>query len=196
MNVNFINLMIPKKFFDNIISSLTDTQKKTIAIAVGVFSCIALAYHFYRFCNFKASTLGSTDSIDTPKNSNSNTPKGKFNPLEEKKCMILNTETKESSGKQKSISKSDIIDEKKSTADLVDLKISFASNPKSSFQIFISPNTTVANIKEKVSEKEGVAVDELRIMFCGKMLQDDQTLKDCGISEPSQLYYTVVCKGD
>lgn len=57
MFINSINRVTFSNFFEGLNNqiSLIGTRKKTIAIAVGIFSFVALSYYTYRFCNFKAS---------------------------------------------------------------------------------------------------------------------------------------------
>lgn len=57
MNVHFINQSSSNYFAQNVFNSLSSNQKKIAIFALSVFSCVALAYYFYRFCNFKATVI-------------------------------------------------------------------------------------------------------------------------------------------
>jgi ubiquitin len=57
---------------------------------------------------------------------------------------------------------------------------------------------TIQSLKEKISEKEGIPVDQQRLVFSGKQLEDNQTIKDYNISEngvPSTIHLVLRLRG-
>jgi len=54
MDINTISRNVQTYFSENVLSALTAQQKKTVAIVIGIFSCIALFVYYYRSYNFMA----------------------------------------------------------------------------------------------------------------------------------------------
>ena len=76
-----------------------------------------------------------------------------------------------------------------------------------SFQIFVKSingksrtldvNTTdtIAQIKQQMAEKEGIAAEEQRLIFAGKNLDDTKTLQDYNINADSTIHLVLRVKG-
>jgi ubiquitin C len=59
----------------------------------------------------------------------------------------------------------------------------------------ISGEDTIATIKQKISQKEGVPVDQQRLIFAGKQLEDNQTLSSYNIQKDSCVHLVLRLRG-
>jgi len=62
-------------------------------------------------------------------------------------------------------------------------------------EFYVNPNDTIEQVKKKVEHKEGISVDQQKLIFAARVLEDGKTLADYNINHQSILHLVIRLRG-
>ena len=75
------------------------------------------------------------------------------------------------------------------------VKISVENSSGKAIPFFVDPLRKVVDLKAAVWGREGIPIDQQRLIFAGKQLEDGHTLVSCGITREVTVHLVTTLRG-
>lgn len=64
-----------------------------------------------------------------------------------------------------------------------------------SIAIDVESSDSVESLKQKIFDREGIKVDEQRLIYAGKQMEDERTIDDYGIQKEATIHLVLRLRG-
>jgi len=68
------------------------------------------------------------------------------------------------------------------------MEVTFKLVTGKTFVLYVEQTESVESVQTRIAEQEGVAFDEVRLIFAGKTIEDGRTLADYNVQQHSTIH--------